>query len=93
LGWLYSYLEEDKAKLAIEHLTRAIALNPEPSVRLYRSLVYLSQNKHALAMEDCELTLSVEPNNGLDGVEDESYKATDNTKKELPHVLGNRTRA
>ncbi len=65
LGWLYSYLEEDKATAAIEHLTRAIALNEQFEVRLYRSMAYLAQNKHALAMEDCEYVLALDPNNGL----------------------------
>ncbi len=65
LGWLYSCLEDDKATAAIEHLTRAVALEEKVDVRLYRSLAYLGQNKHALAMEDCEYVLSVEPKNGL----------------------------
>lgn len=65
LGWLYSCLEEDKVAAAIEHLTRAVDLNEQVEVRLYRSLAYLGQNKQALAMEDCECVLAIEPNNAF----------------------------
>ena len=64
LGWLYFCLDADKANAAIEHLTRAIVLtNNHPVVRLHRGLAYLAQNKFALAIEDCQQVLSLEPNN------------------------------
>ena len=49
---------------SIEHLTRAIVLtNNHPDIRLHRGVAYLSQNKFALAIEDCQQVLSLEPNN------------------------------
>lgn len=66
LGWLYSCLYADKGIVAIDHLSRAMALSQDnPDIRLHRSLAYLSQNKFALALEDCQLVLSTEPTNAL----------------------------
>ncbi len=62
LGWLYFCT--DKPNEAIEHLTRAIALTDDnPFMRLHRAVAYLGQNKLALAMEDCQQVISLDPNN------------------------------
>ena len=64
LGWLYFCLDADKGNVAMEHLTRAIVLtNNDPVIQLHRSVAYLAQNKFALAIEDCQQVLSLEPNN------------------------------
>ncbi|MCU0707007.1 MAG: tetratricopeptide repeat protein [Pirellula sp.] len=65
LGWLYSCQEENNGKAAIDHLTKAVALMNDMNVRLHRAMAYLTQNKYALAMEDCEYSLKHEPNNAL----------------------------
>ncbi len=66
LGWLYSCLSTDRGTVAIEHLSRAVALSHDNhDIRLHRSLAYLAQNKVALAMEDCQNVLDIEPDNAL----------------------------
>lgn len=59
LGWLYSCCWTDKGSAAIDHLSRAVALSRDNAdVRLHRSLAYLTQNKLALATEDCHHVLA-----------------------------------
>ncbi len=65
LGWLYSCIDADKAAEAIEHLSRAITLTDDANIWLHRSLAYLAQNKFALAMEDCDHVLAVEPDHAM----------------------------
>lgn len=62
LGWLQFCTEHNAAESALEQLTRAIELvNDDPSIRLQRSYIYLSQNKFALALEDCDHVLAHDP--------------------------------
>jgi len=66
LGWLYLSFCSDKGTAAVDHLSRAVALNQDNTTfRLHRSLAYLDQNKLALAAEDCHHVLGIEPDNAL----------------------------
>lgn len=63
LGCLYSYLQKDHSDQATEHFSRALKLTDDNGdIRLHRSLNYLSQQKYALAMDDCDTVLAVAPN-------------------------------
>ena len=62
LGWICAEHFENQWAEAIEYLTRAIDLAPQAlNARLRRSLVYLAQNKHALALADCDYVLELVP--------------------------------
>ena len=63
LGWLYTCLFQEKLDEALWHLSRAIELTGDNGeMRLCRSHAYLTQNKFALAIEDCDIVLTATPN-------------------------------
>jgi tetratricopeptide (TPR) repeat protein len=63
LGCIYSYIQKDKAEQAIEHFSRALKLTDDNGeIRLHRCLNYFSQQKYALAMDDCDTVLAMAPN-------------------------------
>jgi len=64
-GWIHQQLEFQDLHLAIAHLTRAIDLMPgEVEPRVYRSIVYVHQNKFELALEDCDALIEMQPDVG-----------------------------
>ncbi|WP_372895061.1 tetratricopeptide repeat protein [Stieleria sp.] len=65
LGWLYQQDEHRDEPRALEHLTRAIDVMPGAvAPRLHRSMLYTSQNKFALALDDCDKAIEIEADEG-----------------------------
>ncbi len=64
LGWLYFGLDVDKGESAVHHLSLGLELTQDDlPIRLHRAVVYLSQSKYGLSMEDCHVVLEREPDN------------------------------
>lgn len=63
-GWLQYCLDRTQVDVAIAHLTRATELLvDDPTAHLHRCLIYLSENKFVLAMQDCDEVLDRHPEN------------------------------
>lgn len=62
VGWHYEMGAHPDRQRSIEHFTRAIELVPEDTASLvYRSLAYLAESKYALALDDCDRILQLDP--------------------------------
>ncbi len=62
VGWHYEMGSTPDRRRSITHFTRAIELVPEDMASLvYRSLAYLAESKYALALDDCDRILQLDP--------------------------------
>lgn len=65
LGWLHQQQDIRDEQRALEHLTVAIELMPGEIVpRIHRSMLYASQNKFELALNDCDSAIGIDQDLG-----------------------------